>query len=171
MLNLSNILSLSRAGFALAFLQSQLWVRILAIILAMISDFLDGYLARRQRNTTRLGAILDPLMDKFFVFFAGWVFCLEGRLGTWELCALLSRDLSLCLFGLYIGISRGWKGYECKTIIWGKITTVAQFVLLMGLTFEISFPGFVYFLFIAMGIFAFIELLVRNRGCDQNFSD
>lgn len=104
MLNLSNILSLSRAGLALAFLQENMLIRLLAIVLAMTTDFLDGYLARLQKTTTKFGAILDPIMDKFFVFFAGVVLLLEGRLVGWELGALISRDISLCIFGLYLGM-------------------------------------------------------------------
>jgi CDP-diacylglycerol--glycerol-3-phosphate 3-phosphatidyltransferase len=161
MLNLSNVLSLSRAGFALAFLQDNPWIRLLAIALAMISDFLDGYIARRQRTTTQFGAILDPIMDKFFVFFAGGIFFLEDKLTILGLAALLSRDISLCLFGLFLGIVRGWKGYEVKAIWWGKITTVAQFALLICLTLNIVFPDWVYLIFVAMAAFAFLELLLR----------
>jgi CDP-diacylglycerol---glycerol-3-phosphate 3-phosphatidyltransferase len=82
LLNLSNILSLSRAGFALAFLQENPFFRLLAILLAMVSDFLDGYIARKQKMTTQFGAILDPIMDKFFVFFAGGVFYLEKKFAS-----------------------------------------------------------------------------------------
>lgn len=135
----------------------------MAILLAMLTDFLDGFLARKQGTTTQFGAILDPIMDKFFVFFAGGVFFLEGRLSAWNLGALLSRDFSLCAFGIYLGIVRGWKGYECRAIWWGKITTVAQFVLLIGLTLNIVFPTIVYLLFVIMAAFAFAELVIGYR--------
>ncbi|MEZ5315412.1 MAG: CDP-alcohol phosphatidyltransferase family protein [Chlamydiales bacterium] len=161
MLNLSNILSLSRAGFALAFLQDNPWVRLLAIGLAMLSDFLDGYLARLQKTTTQFGAILDPIMDKFFVFFSGGVFFLENKLTLLGLAALLSRDISLCFFGLFLGIVRGWDGYEVRAIWWGKITTIAQFGLLICLTLNLIFPKWVYLIFVTMAAFAFFELLLR----------
>jgi CDP-diacylglycerol--glycerol-3-phosphate 3-phosphatidyltransferase len=163
LLNLSNILSLSRAGFALAFLQENPAFRLLAILLAMLSDFLDGYIARKQKMTTQFGAVLDPIMDKFFVFFAGGIFYLEKKLTFFELGALLSRDVSICLFGIFLGIVKGWKGYECKAIWWGKITTAAQFGFLIGLTFNIRFPNYVYAIFMMMAGFAFLELLVRYR--------
>lgn len=162
-LNLSNVLSLSRAGFALAFLQDNPFIRLLAILLAMASDFLDGYIARRQRTTTQFGAVLDPIMDKFFVFFAGGVFFLEEKINVFELSSLLSRDISICLFGLFLGLVRGWTNYECKAIWWGKITTVAQFVLLIGLTLNATFPAYIYVIFLVMATFAFFELLVRYR--------
>ncbi len=159
MLNLYNVLSLSRAGFALAFLQENVAVRVIAIFLAMASDFLDGFIARKQGTTTQFGAILDPIMDKFFVFFAGGVLYIEGALAGWELLSLLSRDFSLCLFGLYLGCVRKWKGYECKAIWWGKVTTAAQFFVLIGLSIHFVFPTAIYLLFILMAAFAFVELL------------
>ncbi len=155
MLNVSNVLSLSRAGFALAFLQDNVIIRLLAIALAMASDFLDGYLARRQKTTTSFGAILDPIMDKFFVFFVGGVLFLENRLGTWEFGGLISRDISLCLFAIFLCCVRAWNGYECKALWWGKVTTVAQFFLLIGLTLGFIFPGYVYFIFVMMAACAF----------------
>lgn len=163
LLNLSNVLSLSRAGFALAFLQENPIYRLLAIVLAMVSDFLDGYLARKQKMTTQFGAVLDPIMDKFFVFFAGGIYYFESKLTAFEFCALLSRDASICLFGLFLGIVRGWKGYECKALWWGKITTGAQFGLLIGLTFNVIFPEYVYAIFMMMAGFAFLELFARYR--------
>lgn len=163
MLNISNILSLSRAGFALAFLQDNALIRLFAILLAMASDFLDGYIARRQQTVSQFGAFLDPIMDKFFVFFSGGIFFLEGRISTLELGAFLSRDISLCLFGLYLGIIKGWNGYECKAIWWGKITTLVQFITLIGLTLGVIYPSYIYSIFVAMAAFAFIELLTRFR--------
>lgn len=163
LLNFSNILSLSRAGLALAFLQENPFVRLMAILLAMLSDFLDGYIARRQNMTTQFGAILDPLMDKFFVFFAGGIFYLEKKLTPFGLAALLSRDMSICLFGLFLGIAGRWKGYECRALWWGKITTFAQFALLIGLSFNVVFSSYIYAAFLVMALFAFAELFYRLR--------
>jgi CDP-diacylglycerol--glycerol-3-phosphate 3-phosphatidyltransferase len=132
---------------------------VIAIFFAMGTDFLDGYIARRQGTVTPFGAILDPIMDKFFVFFAGGVLYIEGSLVGWELSSLLSRDLSLCLFGIFLGLVKGWKGYECKAIWWGKITTAAQFLVLIGLSIHFVFPTSIYLLFVLMAAFAFIELL------------
>jgi len=163
MLTLSNVLSLSRAGFALAFLQENALVRLIAVVLAMITDFLDGFIARRSKSTTQFGAILDPVMDKFFVFFAGGILYLEGALALWQFVALVSRDLSLCVFGLYLLFVRGWKEYECRGIFWGKIITSGQFIILVGLTLQLQFNLFVYTAFFVMAFFAFLELCTRHR--------
>lgn len=164
MLNLSNSLSLLRAPLALLFLFESPAIRITAIVLAMITDSVDGYLARRYHAISRLGTILDPAMDKFFVIFALSVFLGEGRLELWQLGAMLSRDVANCLFGIYLSLSGHWQSYEFRAIRWGKITTALQFLVLIGLTFEIVFPWYLYFTFVVFGALALYELLQFKKS-------
>lgn len=158
MLSLSNGLSLLRAPLAFLFLFENATLRIIAIVLAMLTDSIDGYLARRRHAVTRLGAILDPAMDKFFVFFALTILMLEGRLELWQACAMISRDFFLCAFGIYLSISGYWESYQFRSIRWGKVTTALQFLILIGLTFGERFPTYMYVIFILFGLLAFLEL-------------
>jgi len=158
MFSLSNSLSFLRAPLALLFLAESTTLRLIAIVLAILTDSIDGYLARRNQSVTQFGAILDPAMDKFFVFFALGVLFIEQRIALWQACAMLSRDASLCLFGLYLGISKKWQAYQCQSIRWGKITTALQFLVLIGLVLNIPIPWYVFVLFILFGVLAFFEL-------------
>ncbi len=158
-MSLSNGLSFLRAPLALLFLVDSTFWRITAILLAMLTDSIDGYLARRYRSTTQFGAILDPAMDKFFVFFALGVLLMEQKLAMWQAGAMISRDFFLCAFGLYLSFSGLWEAYKCKAIRWGKVTTALQFFVLIGLTLHFTFPWYVYTLFILFGCLAFLELL------------
>ncbi len=156
---LSNGLSFLRAPLALLFLQENATLRLLAIFLAMATDSIDGYLARRNKSTTRFGAILDPTMDKFFVYFALAAFYFEGRVGPIETIAMLSRDFFLVLYGLFMTAFRRWDRIEFRAIRWGKATTALQFAVLMGLAAGAVFPWAIFAAFIAMGLLAFAELL------------
>lgn len=158
MINLSNSLSFLRAPLAFLFLVENTSWRITAILLAMLTDSIDGYIARKYRSTSQFGAILDPAMDKFFVFFALGVMMMEGRLGTWQACAMLSRDFFLCVFGLYLSFSGHWNAYECKAIRWGKATTALQFFVLIALTLQFQVHWSIFALFIVFGVLAFFEL-------------
>lgn len=158
MLSLSNSLSLLRAPLAFLFLIENTTLRIVAIVLAMLTDSIDGYLARRRQAVTRFGAILDPAMDKFFVLFTLSVLFSEGRLEVWQGCAMISRDFFLCVFGIYLSISGYWESYKFTAIRWGKVTTALQFLVLIGLTLGITFPGYFYWIFILFGMLAFVEL-------------
>lgn len=160
MLSISNGLSLLRAPLAFLFLVENTVFRIAAIALAMLTDSIDGYLARRRNTVTQLGAVLDPAMDKFFVFFALTVLLLEERIEMWQCLAMISRDFFLCAFGIYLSLSGLWKAYAYKSVRWGKATTALQFLALIGLTLHFSFPNYFYCIFILFGLLAFLELLV-----------
>ncbi len=158
MLSLHNGLSFLRAPLAFLFLIENTTFRILAILLAMLTDSIDGYLARRCKAVSRFGAILDPAMDKFFVFFALTILCLEKKLELWQSCSMISRDFFLLLFGIYLSLTGHWESYRFTSIRWGKVTTALQFLVLIGLTLGVTFPSYFYWIFILFGLLAFIEL-------------
>ncbi len=165
MLSLSNGLSLLRAPLALLFFFPSMGIRLAAIILAMFTDALDGFLARRRRSVTQLGAILDPAMDKLFVFIALGVLLYEGQFGPWQAGAMITRDFFLCLFGIYLALSGKWQAYQFRSIRWGKATTALQFLVLISLTISFTPPNFVYWAFVLFGLLAFVELcqLVKTQ--------
>jgi CDP-diacylglycerol---glycerol-3-phosphate 3-phosphatidyltransferase len=158
MFSLSNGLSFLRAPLAFLFLIESTTIRITAILLAMLTDSIDGFVARRYRSATQFGAILDPAMDKFFVFFVLGILMYESHLNVWEAAAMVSRDFFLCVFGIYLSLSGHWNAYEFKSIRWGKITTALQFFVLIGLTIQINFSWYLYCFFVLFGLLAFIEL-------------
>lgn len=162
-LTFANFLSLLRGPLALIFILDNAFYRSLAIILAMATDSLDGYLARRYRMTSQLGAFLDPLMDKFFVFFAVSMILLEGNLQLWQALALISRDFAVLFFGLYLALRGTWANFQFRSIWSGKITTTLQFFVLLGLIFHISMPVYIFWCFIILGILALFELYFIER--------
>ncbi len=164
MLNLSNLLSFLRVPLALVFLQQNVLLRMAAVILAMITDSFDGYLARKYHTVSKFGAILDPAMDKFFVYFVLVVFYLEGGIHLGEALTLLARDVAICIYGFYLFICRKWQGLKIKPLCFGKITTALQFLIIIGLTLHYQFSFYVYSLFILLGVLALIELFFRKNG-------
>jgi len=119
MLTASNSLSFIRAPLAFLFLQENSTLRIVAIVLAMVTDSIDGYLARRNQSVSRFGAVLDPAMDKFFVYFAMTALFLENKLGPLEMATMLSRDCFLCLYGFLMLITNRWTSVVFRAIRWG----------------------------------------------------
>ena len=158
-----NSFSFLRAPLAFVFIIESTWLRTLVIILAMLSDYIDGYLARRYKTTSRFGAILDPIMDKFFVYVTLAVLFYEGHVTTWQIATMLSRDFFLLLFMFYLTLSGTLKSLQVKAIRWGKVTTASQFIVLLLLVQKLAFPNFLYFLFILFGSLAFLELLYGSK--------
>ncbi len=104
MLTLPNLLSLLRVPLACLFFQDNPFYRAIAIILAMVTDAMDGYLARKYKQTSALGTLLDPITDKLFVFVALFIFLQEDRLSIWQAAAFMCRDLSVLIFSIYLVI-------------------------------------------------------------------
>lgn len=167
MFNISNSLSLLRAPLALLFLFDSTLIRLIAILLAMITDSIDGYVARRFHTTTRFGAVLDPAMDKFFVVFCLAVLLSEQRLEIWQALMMISRDFALCLFGLYLSLSGLWPSYKFRSIRWGKITTALQFIVLIALTLGFTIPSLLYIAFVLFAALALIELFQFKKSASS----
>ena len=98
-----NLLSLSRLLLLPVFLWSmvtpgQLWLLASLVTYAVISDVLDGYLARRLNQASEWGRLLDPLADKVAVAVA-LVYCYIDRgLPLWILILILGRDILIMVF-------------------------------------------------------------------------
>src|SRR6185503_1029597 len=80
---LPNIISSSRVVLAVAFvLAKDRDVRLALVALAAATDFLDGWIARAARVTSRWGALIDPIADRFFALVAVSTFLFSGELWT-----------------------------------------------------------------------------------------
>lgn len=130
-LNLANKLTLSRFVFSIIFvvlfyLDGDIY-RILALILfvvAAVTDFVDGYVARSFNQITELGKLMDPLADKVLVFSALVLFCERGLVPGWLVILILSRDL---MIGIFRAVA-AQKGEVIAADKIGKLKTVVQMV-------------------------------------------
>jgi CDP-diacylglycerol---glycerol-3-phosphate 3-phosphatidyltransferase len=163
MFTIPNLLSALRFPLAFLFLKDDVVYRTIALILAMASDGLDGYLARRYKQSSAFGTLLDPIMDRFFVFFLIGIFMNEGSLGLWEVSTMVCRDFSVALFGFYLVFSGQLAGYRFRAIMCGKVTTAFQFLVFLGITLGYAIPPFVFSLFLILGFLALIELYLSKE--------
>jgi len=91
-----------------------------------ITDYLDGYLARRLGQVSTLGKIIDPIADKIFVLLFCFYFVEIGILPAWFLILLIFRDLVISDFRLF-AIN---EGQEVAVSRIGKIKAFSQYGLL-----------------------------------------
>jgi cardiolipin synthase len=127
-----NLISLSRLGLAAAFvLLKGTNSRLLVIALAGVTDFLDGYLARRGGSTSRWGALIDPIADRFFVFTAVSALLFDNVLDTWQYAILISRDFMTAV-GFLTARAIPWlRNVRFKSRMTGKVVTVLQLATLV----------------------------------------
>ena len=162
--HIPNLLSCLRIPLAFLLLSYP----ITAIILACITDILDGFLARRWDVSSKAGAILDPICDKFFALFALSLLLYNGQLNFTETALFLSREAALIvLMGILI-IKGTFKTYPIKSFISGKIMTSLQFVAFVILFSNRDLPYSFYLLFGFLGISSFLELLIREFKLIKN---
>lgn len=107
--------------------------------IAALSDAVDGYLARRLNQTSRLGAILDPLADKLLLVSGIVVFSLDHRpilpsIPIWLTTLIISRDVILPLGTILISYTGITPKVQPKLL--GKLATVAQMLMILWALFK-----------------------------------
>ena len=126
---LPNIISSSRvllaAGFAVA---SDPDRRLGLVGLAAITDFLDGWIARRGRWTSRWGALIDPFADRVFAVVAVSTFLIMGALSIVGFFVMISRDIMTALGFIVAKIVPWLRPVEFKARASGKIVTTLQLI-------------------------------------------
>ena len=80
------------------------------VAFAAVTDYFDGFLARRWKQQTILGSYLDPVADKVFVGCVGTALALDGRLPIWLVSLLIFRDVVHVVGGAWRRAGAlGWK--------------------------------------------------------------
>ncbi|MDH4262141.1 MAG: CDP-diacylglycerol--glycerol-3-phosphate 3-phosphatidyltransferase [Spirochaetia bacterium] len=98
-------------------------IAVILFIIAAVSDFLDGYLARKLSQDSKFGRFLDPLADKMLVIATLLAFTmLDNQVSMWMVITIIGRDMIVTLMR-YLAIR---KGTELKTSRLGKTKTALQ---------------------------------------------
>lgn len=141
-----NILSASRIIAALAFPFIPVSWRFPMIMWALLSEFLDGFLARKCNAITSLGQLLDPIGDKLFILATIGVLILEHQLSWLDFVLIAMRDIVVACGSISILMEAGSQSISfLMPRMSGKITTAFQFALL---TSFYGFPALVPYLFV-----------------------
>jgi cardiolipin synthase (CMP-forming) len=152
LLTLPNTLSLSRLVLAAAFvLVRDPWVRVALIAVAGATDVLDGWIARRQHTTSRVGALIDPIADRAFVITAVAVYLAESLISTGEFFVILARDFATLLGFAIARIVPSLRGAVFQARALGKGVTVLQ---LLFLVFVLILPRLADILVFTIGVVA-----------------
>ena len=130
---ISNILSVSRllaVPFIFYFIYREQWIyAIVCGTIAVITDMLDGFCARRLKQHTELGYILDPVADKLALSAAVFALVLsKSTFPNWAFFVIIIRDVSIV-------VGNGILAYKAKMItrsnLWGKCTSFFLSIVIM----------------------------------------
>lgn len=131
-------------------------------VVASVSDFLDGQIARRRNMVTDFGKFVDPIADKMLVTAALCVFVAWGRMPAWALLVILAREFAVSALRLIAAqggkvIAAAWSG-KVKTA-----STMVCIILMLGL------PGYAWLdiacnvVMVATTVYSGAEYFIKNR--------
>jgi CDP-diacylglycerol--glycerol-3-phosphate 3-phosphatidyltransferase/cardiolipin synthase len=105
------------------------WLMILA---AGLSDFADGFIARRFAASSWAGGLLDAIADKTFALIVLITFTADDRLDVWQTLMLLSRDFVVVFVAIYAAMTGRWHAFrKMPSRLFGKLTTASMFALFL----------------------------------------
>jgi phosphatidylglycerophosphate synthase len=129
-----NILSLSRIPLSLIsvllLLDKQFMLAIITLVVMALTDFFDGYFARRMGQITKTGEMLDQLSDKLSVLAILLTLFFALKIPPYVLL-ILTRDLIVVIFASFFYIKKKFRGLIIKPSMYGKTVTALQFVTLI----------------------------------------
>lgn len=144
-----------------------MWISLGLFVIASVTDFIDGQIARKCNQVSDFGKFLDPLADKLLTIAVMTVFCEWGRFPAWALMIVLTREfavtgLRLVAVGKGTVIAAGWSG---------KVKTASTMV---GLCAVLVFPQNVILLWVVTAVivvttvYSGVEYFVKNWNCLWN---
>lgn len=173
-MNLANRLTLSRiimipifVFFLLQGDQNSMMIAGVIFILASITDFLDGYIARSRNLVTKFGKFMDPLADKLLVMSA-FVCLVELQIvPSWIVIVVLAREFIVSIFRAIAAAD----GIVIAASKWGKYKTVSQMIAIILLCFgnfpfeRFGLPMDTIFLYVCavLTIFSGLDYIVKNK--------
>ena len=151
-MNLANRITITRIIltplFIAAVIYGRMDVALILFTMAVISDGLDGLVARTMHQKTTLGTILDPVADKILLISA--FICLtliksvpqSLRLPPYVPIVVISRDAIIVLGSLLIHVVKG--DVKIRPSFWGKFTTFLQMMTIVSILIQFKYSYFVW---------------------------
>jgi cardiolipin synthase (CMP-forming) len=168
--NLANKISIARIilipFFIAAVVYSRMEIALGLFILAVISDGVDGFIARTLKQKTRLGTILDPIADKLLLVSAYLSLAFATNIPSnikmppYVPIIVISRDAIIVLGSVMIHIITGDLKVSPSAI--GKITTFFQMATIISILVQFEYSFVIWNLAVAFTVFSGIDYIVKG---------
>jgi cardiolipin synthase len=140
-LTIPNFLSLCRLAMVPVFLVFIIvgadFAALIVLVISSVTDYLDGTIARKFQQVTRLGQLLDPAADRLFIFAALVGLVVRDIIPLWLLIVIVGRDFMLLVLGIILA-NHGYGPLPVHHL--GKVATFALLfalpILMLGLAFH-----------------------------------
>ena len=141
------------------------YIALALFCLASLTDFFDGYLARKNHLVTNFGKFMDPLADKLLVGSAAICLIEMGRIPAWVVVILISREFIISGFRLIAADN----GVVIAASMWGKFKTVCQMFMTIALILHLDTPVWavveqvLIWGSVALTIVSLVDYIYKNR--------
>lgn len=143
---------------------------LVVFVIASVSDFVDGYIARHYNQVSDFGKFMDPLADKMLVITAMLMFVAQGRMPAWILALVITREFAVSGLRL-IAVEGGRVIAAAKS---GKIKTASTMVCIIAMLYpyftNAKFDYACSIIILVTTLYSGIEYFVVNRDV-MNFKD
>ena len=141
-----------------------MWTSLAVFIVASLTDYVDGHIARKYNQVSDFGKFLDPLADKLLTIAAMVMFCEWGKFPAWALMIVLTREfavtgLRLVAVGKGKVIAAGWSG-KVKTA-----STMIGLCVLMGFPNVELLRWLIVAVIVVTTVYSGIEYFIQNWNC------
>jgi cardiolipin synthase len=109
------------------------------LVVAGLSDGIDGLLARKLNQRSALGAVLDPIADKLLLSSSFVILAFKKKIAWWLTIMVLSRDVLLLTVAIVIILISGYRAFPPSIL--GKCTTAFQILLVFTVVLAAGFPN------------------------------
>jgi len=139
------------------------YIALAIFCVASFTDFLDGYLARRDNLVTNFGKFMDPLADKLLVCSA--LICLIPRLPAWVVLIIIAREFIISGFRLVASDN----GIVIAASYWGKFKTVSHMAMVILYILDFQNPilaivtQVVMWIALALTVISLVDYVVKNK--------
>ncbi len=164
--DLPNILTFFRLGlvpiFIVIFFSKITFHREMAALIfgiSAITDFLDGYIARKYKSESKLGKLLDPIADKLLAISSLAVLVISKDIPLWVLEVLIVREATL-IYGSALIIKKRDK--IMAPSIWGKLATLLMLLGIFGALLKISMGKYLVYLGISVSIISGVDYILKG---------
>lgn len=140
------------------------WIALVLFVVASATDWLDGYIARRDHMVTNFGKFMDPLADKLLVSAALICLVQVGHIPSWVVIVIISREFIISGFRLIASDN----GIVIAASYWGKFKTVATMITIiiliadLGGVFGIIAAVLVYVSLI-LTVVSLVDYVLKNK--------
>jgi CDP-diacylglycerol--glycerol-3-phosphate 3-phosphatidyltransferase len=142
------------------------WIALVTFAIAAVTDWLDGYLARKLNQITELGKFLDPLVDKVLTIALFLLFIELGQVPAWAVFLMITRELLITAWRGAPSTATNPSATATSVIVganmWGKAKTVVQILAIAALLIKLPYAIVLFWLAVLLTLISGILYIVPS---------